>query len=86
MLVTIAELAHLRGWEYNRTHRAVIKGSVPGARRVGGRWLVEIPDSTTAAVAVPAEVNRLQQLTADLERDPLPSRLAHPSACGPVVA
>jgi hypothetical protein len=81
MLVALAEFASLARprRSYNDVLRGAIRGTVPGARRIGGRWFVEIPDSTAAA-PIPPEVNALRTVAAPLELRPLRPGVFSPRA------
>jgi hypothetical protein len=70
---------------YRKGLALVLGGRIPGAERRNARWYVP-SDAQVSVGAVPPEVDRLHRLTSDLARHPLVSRLAHPSAAGPVIA
>lgn len=57
MLISLAEYALRTRQEYNRALRRAIRGSIPGAERLSGRWY--IPESSLpAATATDASAPR----------------------------
>jgi hypothetical protein len=79
MLIPLAEFASRTRQDYNRALRRALRGDVPGATRLGGRWYVEDepcaaerpPEIRAARRASPPEVRLLRRLAEGLARRPL---------------